>query len=1134
MISKKVRILCVGAAGVAVAAALSVASCAQTPPNVITRTFQQPQKVDFVCLEVDNPKNIQPKPQNECSAVPAGVAANPVNGVGGALVSNHVFAVVTQTTPGTLGVVDLTAGTVIDEDRSTPGTNFIPVGANPTDVAVTPDGMYTYVSSADPNKPAIYQIDNRLLLGDSTGAPGSKPLRLTDLPTCALPQAPQGVAVVAVNGQDDAGATIGPYAPVVLLRAGTGGSSAAVATIDPNSMNAGIGTPGSAHPCSVLGVTALSNNVPTASAPGPAWSDGVPYADAGDLRLQEPAPGPQCVWPSPDGGTPNGGIADAEVVEGALADGASSDAAAALPNPAAHPTSMVLRSDIPILYVADEAVSLIHVIDLGDPTNPRELEPLLATSVADPLRRVSVGGIAVSPPTHDYNTYLYAIDSMQGTLMVYDVTDPATSPHVPLRRPHAELNPLVPVDRLGFSAPVAAVAFVQHDWPIASQTEPSPPIHQYSGLLCNPNPNALPEAGTVLDRGAYYRADYAALVQSNLTAGGTVQGFPSRLRGIFGFVTLSNGALVTIDVDDWDAPCRRPDPMASGWITGALDLPQPEGGPDDLDPYHAPYTYMDGSTGAVTLETFFPVSAPHRLRSAFLMRSDPAGGQHMPNVVSPPQLFNANGAPVTTTGSAGVQSPLILPTPLTPGFFYPPYLQNPTEPNPARRTFSPLLPDGGPVLPLPSDVTRGAPGIRLSFDDPTAHQDQNWSVTYEGALPTFGTGPSAIAATIASNDGYQTLILSAPGARMCARGVEDWDIGQARAGQFLATLNALGLAPLDDAAAPRLPALPPAQMGDAGSAPPPQPTLPQWTADYVEIADDLLPSSDKYWTEQSTDAGGFNDCWEPPLDDDSDPNIAMNRYNACYQRFGPANMADQNLWRDLPIIHAKDDSLMVGRFAWYDKATDASGNAIDVPQQTTNRVVVGADPSNAPFLKIMRCCFHHQASFRVRAGGEWLAVGSAVGLLHHVKADATGACVLSCDPHAALTNARSFDVPWWVDNTCTPAQLPFDPNNPPFDRNSPLAMRNPSLSYVVWSGCGPPNGYGDHTLSQRDLNWRFSTTGSFAAQSTALTNATTGNATSPQAMRFISSLGQLAIVDGEAQGLVLVDLNLVAAVRNFF
>ena len=50
--------------------------------------------------------------------------------------------------------------------------------------------------------------------------------------------------------------------------------------------------------------------------------------------------------------------------------------------------------------------------------------------------------------------------------MVYDVTDPINGPHVPLTRPHAELNPFQPSDRILFGAPIASVAFVQHDWPL--------------------------------------------------------------------------------------------------------------------------------------------------------------------------------------------------------------------------------------------------------------------------------------------------------------------------------------------------------------------------------------------------------------------------------------------------------------------------------------------------------------------------------------------------------------------------------------------------------------------------------------------------------------------------------------------
>jgi hypothetical protein len=280
------------------------------------------------------------------------------------------------------------------------------------------------------------------------------------------------------------------------------------------------------------------------------------------------------------------------------------------------------------------------------------------------------------------------------------------------------------------------------------------------------------------------------------------------------------------------------------------------------------------------------------------------------------------------------------------------------------------------------------------------------------------------------------------------------------------------------------------------------------------------------------DGGPGNDCWDGSLQNDEGPNFASNRYNACLQTFGTAATADTFLSRDFPILNAYDDSLEVSRFAWY-PADPQSGTP--VAEQTTNRVVVPPDPTNVPFLKLATCCFHRQAeTFKVRTGGEWVAVASGVGLLHHVvrAPDAAGSCMLSRDPRDALLNARSFDVPWatWsqASNNCTAAAAPS------FDRDSPLAMRNPVFSFVMWAGCGKPAGYGDHTLSARDLTWKYSMRGSFVPLTTSLINPNNGSAVSPQSMRFIGPLGQLAVVDGESQGLVLIDLNLVAVSRSYY
>jgi len=1170
------------AAGAVVAAlAIAIASCAATPTNVAVRTFEGPKKVDVVCVAVNNADDggplaasqIHGLSQDECAPAPTDFAA--LNAPDGSTLPNHLYAVVTQTTRGELAVVDLTGGAVVDEDRSTPGINFIPVGSSPTDVVVALDGQMTFVGSADPNKPAIYGIptgshvgpDGGLagaLLGDSTGLSPPPPLPITGLEACSLPQPPQDLAVAPIGGTD--GGAPKRYVIVAVL-AGLPGVSAKVVAIDPTPLLRGGGvdagasdaataTPGILTPCSTLGFTALSAPLASAPAPGPAWPDGVPYADAGSLANQEPSAGPSCASSmldagvAPATGTEAGEAEDAGAAAGGSADGGGEpDAGALLSATSAFPTTAALRDDLPILYVADGALSVIHEIDLTDPTHPRELSPLLATSITQPTRQVSVGAIAISPTTRDYRRYLYAVDQGNGSLMVFDVTDPGSPPRTPLQRPHAELNPLEPPDRLTFAAPVATVGFVQHDWPFIppgpnGTTNPDQ-IHAYTGLLCNPNPNAHPDAGAFLDLGAYYRADQALVIEPTGTVS-TVQGFPYRLRGIFGFATLSNGQAVAIDVDDWDAPCRRPEPMAltgtdpaswpSNGMTGLLDIPQPAATSSaDLDPYHAPNTYNSNipESPAVTQEEFFPVSAPHRIRSQYLLRNDPASGNHIPYLLGLPELFDAVGAPIS---GSGTQPPLILPTVLPPGFIDPTLIANPTEANPMEQT----------KLPAPATVPSGkaAAGVRLSFDDPTVATNQDWTVTYEGALPLGQTNPADIETT----DGYSSLTFtigtvtpdggvagnglpaSTNGPGFCERGVEDWTIGQTRAAAVMAATQQ-------------------AMVSDGGGV---EATLPQWTADYVEVTDQILPQGDPYWSVpfKDEDGGVVNDCWEGTYDKDGDPQIASERYNACAQTFGAPSSCpstgmsltqasgcqnasaaadpDDYLTRDFPIVRAYDDHLVVGRFGWTAAA-----------ETTENRVIVGPDPSNVPFLRLMRCCFHHESAFKVRAGGEWVTVGqTGLGFLHHVIAAPQGTdpanpisrpCVLSCDPNDVLLNGRSFDVP-----ACA-----VPPSFSGITRDNPLAMENPFLSFVTWSGCGTLQAQADgggpaagaHTLTARDLTWKFSVRGAFTPLFVSLTGST-ATAVSPQSMRFIESFGQLAIVDGELQGLVLIDLNTLTFAHN--
>jgi hypothetical protein len=87
------------------------------------------------------------------------------------------------------------------------------------------------------------------------------------------------------------------------------------------------------------------------------------------------------------------------------------------------------------------------------------------------------------------------------------------------------------------------------------------------------------------------------------------------------------------------------------------------------------------------------------------------------------------------------------------------------------------------------------------------------------------------------------------------------------------------------------------------------------------------------------------------------------------------------------------------------------------------------------------------------------------------------------------------------------------------------------LSFVMWNGCGRgvPGEDGGSTLvrTPRDAQWRFSIHGGFTPLNVSV-GGPTGVAVSPQSMLYIRPFGQMAIVDGAQQGLVLIDLNTLA------
>lgn len=996
-------------------------SCSQTPPPTPVRSFERPERIDFVCVQVRDVDggNLIPKPVpadlSRCTPLSANEAADAV----GDARAFHLFGLVTQTSRGEVAVADLTRGQVVDQDREAPSINFLSVGALPRDLASTPDGRLTFVTSAEASKPGLFAIASEKMLGDDQGTGKTS---LTTWPSCSLPGAPTSVAVLFEEGLAAAGKNPADSRVAVLIP-GTAGNRSKIVTMDvkPFLRGAGIDAglppgpsvePGSLGACPVVSVIELGGPelVPASVPRGPAWDDGVKYR-AGAPALPDPGPFPagesaverlrfaNSCYPSP----------------GKLGTPASVDLKFAEPLVESRATRFV--KDGRRLYVADSTLPIIHVVDLSDPAAPKELPPLVTSSLQEPSRMVTVKDLAVSPETREYKRFLYAVDAKKGSLLVYDVTSDS-SPRVPLTRPHAQSNPFQSLDRIDLEAPVVAVQFARHEAPISGRP-------RVTGALCNPNPGAGNDPGRDLLLGEDPR-------QSPELLG------PTRLRGIFALATLSNGRVVTLDVDDWDAPCRRPALMTSE--SSATTPAEPT---LPTDPYGAPGVGVGATgvgVGGTTNEAYFPVAAPHRPRSEFFLASTAREGRHQPYLQNPPQLVTRGDATLPTKGTEGNANPKML----VPG----------------------------------SPSANAEVGLSLSLEDPTVHIDQDWVTAYEGSLPSL----DGALASITTDDDFKSLTFSAEGAHFCGHGVEDFDLGRERAQAISSSLVDREL--------------------------PPIPNLGQRMTDYVEIVDDLLPPTDPYWLEDQA-------CWTDELA--KGQGTATSRFNACNAFFDgdfeppPEVNAEPlpNPNRHLPILSAFDGKLVVSRFF--------------SPNAATPRAVVPAESSNKKSLALAKCCFHNQAHFRVRAASQWITKGATrdrapVQFLHHVVRGANDRCVQSCETREQLLNGRAPALPYLKEAAAsTPG------------RTSPLAMRNPMFSFVILNGRAPDGG---DQLPVFESRFKFSTRGQFVAQTRNI--AATSTAVSPRSMRYVGPLGQMAIIDGASQGLVLFDLRTVSLARTAF
>ena len=486
--------------------ALSAGGCTQTATPALVRTLAGSGRVAFVCL--DAPSNPDPAlPLRDCTTAPqaaqdAGVGASTTN-------QPNLYALVTQTIRGELAVVDLSTGSVLDEDQATPGTNFLPVGGTPVDIVASPGGTAAFVAVGEVAHAGIFALP-----GADIRPNGAAPPTLSSWPSCSLPVAPAAMVLVDDTATDQGerascdgarGASALPTPHGNLSHEGRGRQKLVVslpdvggiAVIDAQSVLDA--DRGAFEPCVIERWLPLASEVPA-------------------LDPKPPSTGQACVSPAP---TP-----PAAEVPGSPR-----------PNGLAYSEGR--------LYVADLAEPVVHVVDMPSPCEPHEVAPLLATSVEDPSRHVVTSRVAVAPTlTLDSKRFLYAIDAQEGSTIVFDVTPGA--PRTPVERAHPERAPNVPRDRIKFAAPARDVLIVERDSPVAiSATGVAP-----AGTRCDPDsakPNCDPSV-SACDPSVLYRTstDY-------LTGAG-----PARLRGVFAFVLLASGQIAVIDIDDYDAACRGP------------------------------------------------------------------------------------------------------------------------------------------------------------------------------------------------------------------------------------------------------------------------------------------------------------------------------------------------------------------------------------------------------------------------------------------------------------------------------------------------------------------------------------------------------------------------------------------------
>ncbi len=758
-----------------------LAACQEPPEQAPVRSLRASGEVTYVCVGPDQ----KGRPLADC---PQG----PTLDDGGLTVAepgNELVALVTQTVTAEVAVVRLTgesAGSstagVVDVDPSNPGITPLRVGSGPLDIVTTPGGMATFVGVADTGRNGIFALPTSCI---GAPRPGEMGRDLTSWPACQLPSAPGDMAVVVdpatADGEVRVSCQDGYVAEPSVPEDGAALREECPADLSLESVTPGRRKLAVALPdlgrVAIIDAQALLDRQPGTFGECPIEAL---------VELNATVPGAVSQSLPPD----------------LVVDGCTTSTVEYSFSESFTPRPAGMALDGSRLFIADQGSPLVHVLDVSDPCSVVEQEPLVATSFLSPERVVTTSRVAVSPVSTTGQQFVYAIDELGedasrlgdnvASVMVFDVS-PGQSQRTPLVRANSALVPFEPPDRIEFAAAAKDVTFALHDRPLADLVTGEAVI----GTRCDPNPGV-----DLSSPAARYRSS------SSFDSGAG----PNTLRGLFGFVLLSNGQVAVIDVDDFDAACRRPrttNQAAREDFRGCVAEPdQPElytldGGPN------TPATVSD--------EVSCRVVEPHRARSGDVVLTSGSGiGIGAPSLRSFPRLFQSGrGLSNSRQTEVGRRTPLLL------GVDF----ENPVAsgaPVPAEAFVGTSLlkrGDGQDDLVIDPRIAEHA-SLVLPWNEPRAYpRSEQLTVRFEG--PLAGDLRTGFFSTADSGS-----LIEDQSAHFCDLGVQD-----------VALTADMGRE----------------QFGLSGGA------LERFAArhaDYVQITSDLLPEDDSYWDGAGASCGG--------------------------------------------------------------------------------------------------------------------------------------------------------------------------------------------------------------------------------------------------------------------------------------